>query len=192
VGKLWSTESIIHPEPRKCGFTSLSWTCSCEGLAPRYFIGRCRPPPESRPLIEIRLLKFGKIATRGREPPRKSPRSPPHPHPPSPAPGSSCSEDPADPARGFAFGHDGIGWKRAAITVESISNKLHACLPTRRSALGPRSLSTRRGGVGVGEAVQEAATAPRWRTSVGTRPDRHLRRLCRRRLTNWLLNYWAT
>lgn len=25
-----------------------------------------------------------------------------------------------------------------------------------------------------------------------TRPDRHLRQLSRRRLTNWLLNYWAT
>jgi len=44
--------------------------------------------------------------------------------------------------------------------------------------------------VGVGE-IQEAATAlmahpPR------TRPDRHLRQLSCRRLTNWLLNYWAT
>lgn len=85
--------------------------------------------------------------------------------------------------------------RRREITVESVSRRYTVVsrqgLRRNRVALH-RSFAADvsvagRGGVGAGNGAGSCCNS-----SPRTRPDRHLRRLSRRRLTNWLLNYWAT
>lgn len=117
---------------------------------------------------------------------------------------SSCN-DPKD----FAFHYGqyifgiGLSWRRTEITAESVSRRytlvfredpspmLHG-VPSARVALLRsykyvcKYVASSCRCNGAGSCNSSLAQPPR------TRPDRHLRRLSRRRLTNWLLNYWAT